>query len=190
MPLSPAQPRSLINERNIRCQGYRRGDGLWEVEATLQDVRTYVSPSVFREPVAAGAPFHSMAVRLAVNDQREVREIEVSIDSHPFPECPTAAPNFQRLIGLRLGAGFQRELQARVGGEAGCTHVLTLITNVANVVMQTLASQLRWDDRETAVRIYGATPEGVPSVVGSCRGYARNGEAVRRAYPEFYQPTK
>jgi hypothetical protein len=188
MPLSPPRPRTAINDRTIHCAGFRRDDGLWEVEAHLADTRTYVSPTPFREPVPVGAPFHQMGVRLVLDDERVLREVEVSIDSHPFPECPSAAPNFQRLVGLRLGAGFHRELQARVGGEAGCTHVLTLFTNMANVAMQTLARQVRWDDRAAAERVYGLTKDGSPPVVGACRGYAKSGEMVRRIYPEFHQP--
>jgi Protein of unknown function (DUF2889). len=188
MPLTPPKSRSAINTRSIHCEGFRRDDGLWEVEASLVDTRTYISVTPFRAPVQVGEPFHEMWVRLAVDDARELREVEVSIDSHPFPECPQVNPNFTRLIGLKLGTGFNREVQARVGGEEGCTHVLTLFSNMATVAMQTLSSQIRWDDREAAVRVYGMGKDGatVPPVVGACRGYGRSGEMVRHVYPEFH----
>lgn len=190
MPISPPRPRTALNERTIRCQGFRRDDGLWEVEASLFDTRTYSNPTPFREPVPASAHFHEMWVRIALDEQRELREVEVSIDSHPFGECPSVVPNFQRLVGLRLGAGFNREVQARVGGEEGCTHVLTLFSAMATVAVQAIGSELRWDDRAMAERVYGLDKEGKPPVVGSCRGYARSGEMVRRIYPEFYVPPK
>ena len=127
-----------------------------------------------------------MAVRLVLDDEKTIRAIEVAIDSHPFGECPSVTANFQRLVGLRMGAGFGKEVQSRVGGEEGCTHVLTLITNMANVAVQTLASQIVWNDRETGERVYGLNKDGMPPVIGACRGYGRSGEMVRRVYPDFY----
>jgi len=186
MPLSPPHSRSPVTTRSISCEGFRRDDGLWEVEARLADTRSYEAPTPFRETVPAGEPFHEMWLRLAFDDNREIREIEVAIDSHPFPECPSVQPNFRRLVGLRMGAGFGREVLARVGGEEGCTHVLTLITNLAAVAVQTLGSQIRWNDRASAERVYGLDKDGRPPVVGACRGYGRSGEMVRRIYPEFY----
>ncbi|QHE84585.1 DUF2889 domain-containing protein [Hydrogenophaga sp. BPS33] len=188
MPLSPPQTRSPITARHIVCEGFRRDDGLWEVEARLADTRSYEAPTLWRPNLPAGEPFHEMALRLAFDDLREIHEIEVAIDSHPFPECPSAIPNFQRLIGLRMGAGFNKAVQARVGGEEGCTHVLTLITNMATVAVQTLGSQIRWNDRASAERVYGLDADGKPPVVGACRGYGRSGEMVRRIYPDFYIP--
>jgi hypothetical protein len=190
MPLSLPRPRSFFTARAIRCEGFRRDDGLWEVEARLADSRSYESPAPWRKTVPAGEPFHEMWLRLAFDDDRVIREVEVAIDSHPFPECPSVQPNFQRLVGLRMGAGFNREVQARVGGEEGCTHVLTLITIMATVAVQTLGSQIRWDDRASAERVYGFDKEGKPPVVGACRGYGRSGEMVRLIYPEFYEPPR
>lgn len=187
MPLSAPRSRSSITSRAIRCEGFRRDDGLWEVEAHLADTRTYEAPTPFRSTVPAGEPFHAMSLRLAFDEQREIHEIEVAIDSHPFPECPSVRPNFQRLVGLRMGAGFNKEVQARVGGEEGCTHVLTLLNVMATVAVQTLGSQIRWNDRASAERVYGKDKDGKPPVVGACRGYGRSGEMVRRIYPEFYR---
>lgn len=189
MPLSDSKPRHSLTERTLRCQGYRRDDGLWEVQARLTDTRTYVSPTPFRTPVLPGEAFHDMHLRLAFDDARCIREIEVSIDSHPFPECPSVAGNFERLAGLVIGPGFQREVHARVGGEEGCTHVLTLLSHAASVAMQTVASQIRWNDRQAAQRVYGVPDGGgPPPVVGACRGYARDSEMVRQVYPEFHRP--
>ncbi|HSV47642.1 MAG TPA: DUF2889 domain-containing protein [Ramlibacter sp.] len=190
MPLSAPRSRSFINSRAIHCEGFRRDDGLWEVEARLADVRSYETPAPWRATVPAGQPFHQMWLRLAFDDKREIREVEVAIDSHPFPECPSVEPNFQRLVGLRIGGGFNKEVQARLGGEEGCTHVLTLITNMATVAVQTLGSQIRWDDRASAERVYGLDQDGKPPVVGACRGYGRSGQMVQRIYPEFYRPPK
>ena len=65
-----------------------------------------------------------------------------------------------------------------------------LVFDMAAVAVQTLGSQLRWDDRAMAERIYGLDAQGKPPVVGACKGYGRGGEMVRRIYPEFHAPSK
>ena len=39
MPLSPAAPREHIHTRTVTCRGYRRKDGLWDIEGHLVDVK-------------------------------------------------------------------------------------------------------------------------------------------------------
>ena len=41
MPLSAAADREHIHTRNVECRGYRRTDGLWDVEGHLTDVKAY-----------------------------------------------------------------------------------------------------------------------------------------------------
>jgi len=81
MQLSASKPRRSLNEGAIRCQGYQREDGLWEVQAHLSDTRTYVSPTPCRSPVQARQAFHDMQLRLTFDDARCIREIEVTIDA-------------------------------------------------------------------------------------------------------------
>lgn len=41
MPLSTPGTRELVHTREIRCQGFRRSDGLWEVDGHLKDLRDF-----------------------------------------------------------------------------------------------------------------------------------------------------
>ena len=41
MPLSPPAPREPIHTRAIDLRGYRREDGLWDIEGHLTDVKCY-----------------------------------------------------------------------------------------------------------------------------------------------------
>ncbi|MBO6784243.1 MAG: DUF2889 domain-containing protein, partial [Alphaproteobacteria bacterium] len=41
MPLSPPAEREHIHTRTVECAGYRRTDGLWDIEGHLTDVKTY-----------------------------------------------------------------------------------------------------------------------------------------------------
>ena len=33
--------RELLHVRNIQCKGYKRSDGLWEIDGWLTDIKTY-----------------------------------------------------------------------------------------------------------------------------------------------------
>lgn len=46
MPLSPPEPREHIHSRDIILRGYRREDGLWDIEAHLTDTKTYDASAV------------------------------------------------------------------------------------------------------------------------------------------------
>ena len=41
MPLSPPQERELLHSRDIVLRGYRRADGLYDIEAQLTDTKSY-----------------------------------------------------------------------------------------------------------------------------------------------------
>lgn len=41
MALSRPARREHIHSRDIRCRGFRREDRLWDIEATLEDTKTY-----------------------------------------------------------------------------------------------------------------------------------------------------
>ena len=51
MPLSPAVQREAIHQRDIECHGYRRADGLWDVEGRMVDTKTYAFDNRYRGQV-------------------------------------------------------------------------------------------------------------------------------------------
>ena len=105
MPLSAPQAREHIHTRDITCTGYRRDDGLWDIEGHLTDTKTYAFSNDERGEVPPGVPVHEMWIRLTVNDTLEIKDVEAATDYSPFALCRDVTPNFQRLIGLRIGAG-------------------------------------------------------------------------------------
>ena len=68
MPLSRPAPRKHIHTREIRCRGYHRKDGLWDIEAFLVDTKTYGFDNVDRGRIDAGEPIHGMWIRLTVDE--------------------------------------------------------------------------------------------------------------------------
>lgn len=184
MPLSPAAPRKHIHTRTVQCRGYERDDGLWDVEGHLVDTKTYAFPNRHRGQVEAGEPVHEMWVRLTVDDDLVIREVEAVTDHGPYASCPAITSNFARLKGLRIGAGLHREIHKRVGGVEGCTHLVELLRPLATTVYQTLVP-LKVQRGQMP-----AKPEKRPAIIDSCHVYASDGEVVRESWPAFYTGPK
>jgi hypothetical protein len=60
MPLSPPPERELLHSRDIVLRGYRRTDGLYDIEAQLTDTKSYGSANRDRGYIEAGEPIHGM----------------------------------------------------------------------------------------------------------------------------------
>jgi hypothetical protein len=116
MPLSPPQERELLHSRDIVLRGYRRADGLYDIEAQLTDTKSYGSANRDRGYIHAGEPIHGMWLRLTVDEERLIVACEAVSDHTPYAVCPSAAPNFARLAGLRIKPGFLKEAAKRIGG--------------------------------------------------------------------------
>ena len=106
MPLPPAAPRAPIHTREVECRGYRRTDGLWDIEARMADKKGYAVHNDHRT-VDAGDPFHDMALRVTVDDTLMIHRIDACIDAAPHRICPFVTPNFQHLLVLRIEPGFR-----------------------------------------------------------------------------------
>ena len=48
MPLEKPHPRKHIHTRDIQCLGYQRDDGLWDIEGTIMDTKTYSFDNIDR----------------------------------------------------------------------------------------------------------------------------------------------
>ena len=123
MPLSPPAPREHLHTRTVTCRGYRREDGLWDIEGHLVDVKSYDFDNHHRGEVKAGEPVHEMWLRLSIDDDMHIKAAEAATDHAPYAMCPDITPRFALLEGLRIGPGFHREVQKRVGGVRGCRDV-------------------------------------------------------------------
>lgn len=183
MPLSPAAARQPLHTRRIEMQGYRRDDGLFEFDAHLTDVKSYGFDNDWRGRVEPGDPVHDMWLRLTVAPDFLITAVEARTDASPYQMCPDIAPNFQRLVGLRIGRGWRRDVRARLGGAEGCTHLVELLAPLATTVFQTIMpTRVDWDD------IPGAAPPVRPPLLDTCHALGRSSPVVQRIWPAFYEP--
>lgn len=179
MPLSPPAARTALHHRRIDCAGYRREDGLWDIEARMVDTKTYDFANRDRGgTIHAGEALHEMALRLTIDTDFLIHRVEAVLDHGPYRVCGAIAPAFADLAGLRIGQGFLGEVRRRYGGVKGCTHMIELFAPLATTAYQTLfaAREAKAQTRAERER---------PRIIGTCHALAPSGEVVARHWPDF-----
>ena len=184
MPLSPPAPRRHLHTRRIELCGYERDDGSIDVEAHLTDTRPYAHPRQDGSTREAGQPLHDMWMRMTIDQQRQIVGCEATMDATPFSICPAVAPNFSRLVGLRIEGGFLKRAMERVGGAQGCTHLRELLQQVGTVFVQTLYSVGKLTDEPVAGST-GPDRDAPPPLLNSCYAWADDGPVVAAKYPAW-----
>jgi len=194
MPLSPPVGRQHLHTRRVTCQGFFREDGLWDIEGRITDEKSYEHANEWRGPLKPGDFVHDMSIRLTLNDRFTIVDVDAVTDKSPYRICGDVTPDFKKLIGLRVGGGFHREVRARLGGVHGCTHIVELLGPVATTAFQTISSgKARELERAHRAKSDPAHQEDVPSkprrkpyVIDTCHAWAANGPVVKRWAPDFY----
>jgi hypothetical protein len=197
MPLSAPVAREKQHTRSIEIDGYRREDGMYDIEAHLTDVKTFGQTNYDRGFIPAGEPIHDMRLRLTVDDTMEIVGSEAVSDLTPYRMCPTAAPNFSRLVGMRIKAGFLRDANQAVGGPVGCTHLRELLQQMATTAFQTInPARVRKEMKaEGTVPLPGSDSVdaritekmgGPPKIMNTCIAYSDAGPLVQRRWPHLY----
>ena len=185
MPLSPPQPREHSHTRTVECRGYRRADGLWDIEGHLVDTKPYPFPDEDGRMRPAGAAVHDMWIRLTLDDDMVIRGCEAAMEAHPFPVCGAIAPNLARLAGVRIGKGWMAEVNRRIGGVEGCTHLRELLAPMATTAFQTMYGYRIKQAREAGLGRPRPNP-GRPRHLNACHAFRDDGEIVKQTFPEYY----
>lgn len=180
MPLPPATPtRRLQHRRAIDVQMFSRDDGLWEVDATIVDVKTRET-MLAGQPRPAGTPIHDMLLRLVVDTAFNVIDAGSQTRWMPYPgECSEHGDAYRQLIGLNLLKGFRYAVRERVGGKAGCTHLTELAEILPTAVLQAFAG--------TVIDTQGhAASAKRPFQIDRCRALRADGAVVKQHYPRWF----
>lgn len=184
MKLTAPAPRRHLHTREIRCEGFVREDGLWDIEARILDTKTYTYTEPWRGKRPPGSEVHHMAVRLTIDENLVVRAIEVDMRATPYPTCPGAEPNFQALVGACIARGWRKSVNDAVGATRGCTHVRELLFPMATVAFQTV---LGWpeDGPDGEGQPKYQSDGGRPIYIDGCHAWAADGEVVATLHPQF-----
>jgi len=182
--------RAQVHTRTVEYRGYRREDGLWDIEAELTDTKTYAHQTPDRGVLQAGEPVHGMAIRLTVDDKMKITDVAVGMPATPFPECQQAKPPMKRLVGCTLGRGWRKTIEEALGGIQGCAHLRELLFNMATVGYQTIP-HYRKHLRQAAGLPEPLLKRPAPHH-GQCLAWDFNGTVMKRLRPEFagWKPKK
>ncbi len=181
MPLPAPAPRERMHMRRYDIEGYHRADGLWDIEAHMTDKKTYGFKNQYRGRIQPGEPLHDMWIRLTLDEDLTVRDIEAVTDAGPYGICPEITPNFKRMVGAKVGNGWRRAVNQALGGVEGCTHLREMLVAMATVAFQTLYPVL--------AKKKAGSP-GRPGLIDSCHAYSSDGEVVRTTWPAYYTGEK
>jgi hypothetical protein len=178
MPLpAPQAPRRRIHTRRIELEGFLRDDGLYEIEASLTDVKDldYQIASGLRP---AGVPVHLMRLRIVFDIAFNIVDAVACSDSVPYPgQCDTIGPAYRQQIGLNLVRGFRRTIGEMFTDVRGCTHMTEMLNSLPTAAIQTIAT-FRRDNEDSAEK---------PFQLDRCHALDTSAEAVRRYYPKWYR---
>jgi hypothetical protein len=197
MPLSPPVGRQHLHTRRVTCQGFFREDGLWDIEGRITDTKSYEHANEWRGALKAGEFVHDMSIRLTLDHKFTIVDVEAVTDRSPYRICGEVAPDFKKLIGLRVSGGFHRAVRERLGGVHGCTHIVELLGPVATTAFQTVSSRKARDLNHEHRAKTGTLPKPdaakasrkpprKPPVIDTCHAWAADGEVVKRWAPQFY----
>jgi hypothetical protein len=178
MPLPVTEvERELRHTRRVRFEGYKRADGLWDLEAHLTDIKSHDNPmktGVRR----AGQPIHEMWLRVTIDRHLTILDAAASSDAVPYPGgCEAIAPAYKRLVGLNLAKNFRKSVRQLFGDVKGCTHLTEMLGGLPTAAIQTFAGEMpeeRSDGRK-------------PFQLDQCHALDTSSETVKKWYPKWYR---
>jgi hypothetical protein len=173
--MKPANRRP-VHTRSIQIDAYVREDQLWELVATMRDIK-YKDIELDGRTLAAGDPLHFMELTLTLD--RKLQILAVRADTHAAPyrgECDTFSAAYQSLVGLNLLQNFRATVRERVGGNVGCTHINELAAILPTAAIQAFSRDMDRPD------IAGGR---MPAHLDRCHALRLDGPVVAKHYPRW-----
>jgi hypothetical protein len=167
--------REPVHARAIEIRGYKRADGLYDIEGRLVDTKAHdfrLAAGVRK----AGEPIHAMWLRITIDTNLVIVDAEAGMDAVPYADhCGAIEPAYRKLVGVAIRPGYQQKLKELFGGVKGCTHLTELAAALATGAFQTMAGQRVQD------------PAKKPFQLDRCHSLDSTGPAVARYYPRWYR---
>lgn len=176
--------REELHFRRIDFRGFRRSDGLFEVEANLTDSKPFdFQPPSREKKIRAGELIHDHVVRVAFGEDMVIREISALMRTWPYKDCPQGGDILQAMVGVRIGPGWNAEIRKRLPPGETCTHLKDMLVALASAAYQAIYS-VGTGDRDQV------DANGRPRKIDSCYAYGASRELVLRYWPEFHRAGK
>jgi hypothetical protein len=178
MPLPVAEvERELTHTRRVRYEGYKRADGLWDIEAHLLDTKNhdYQLKTGIRR---AGQAIHDMWIRVTIDRGFTIVDALASQDAVPYPGgCEAIAPAYKKLVGLNLIRGFRQNVHHLFGAVRGCTHLTELLGGMPTAAIQTFAGEMK-EERDDGSK---------PFQLDQCHALETSTQTVKTWYPKWHR---
>ena len=173
--LDPTVARGALHRRTVEINGYKREDGLYDVEGHLVDTKPYdFKLAAGIRP--AGEPVHDMWLRITVDRTLTIVDAAAAMDAMPYVgHCNKIVPAYRKLVGLAIRPGYHRQIAELLGGIRGCTHITEMAGMLATAAFQTMAGQ----------RVQDA--EKKPFQLDRCHALETTSETVKKWYPKWYR---
>ncbi|HWA47884.1 MAG TPA: DUF2889 domain-containing protein [Dongiaceae bacterium] len=191
--LSQPVEREIQHFRDFQFAGYRRADGLFDIEGRMTDRKPYSFPNEWRGTVPVDDPLHDMRIRLTLDEHFLIHDVEVVTSASPYEICGGITPSFAALKGHHISKGWTRLLSETFGGHRGCVHHVELLRTMATVAFQTLYGWQERRKREAGLTksdgppAADAAPGKKPGFIDSCHALASDGDIVKEHWPQFYK---
>ena len=172
-PTLPPAGAVPVHRRSLEFEAYDMGPELLVV-AKLCDARPWADGTSDVRTV------HDMELRVTVGvDDMVVTDAVAHMHAFPHSECPMVVAAFTGLSGLRVSRGFTRQVQERLGGPRGCSHLEQLARALGPVVIQAVTSRRA---RAVSRGEHGDLLSGgdSPWAANSCHIWAEGGVAEQK----------
>ena len=179
-----AVTREELHHRVIDMRGFKRSDGLYEIEGHILDTK----PVDFKAPngdkfVPADTPLHKMSIKITFDWDMKVHAIEAGTYAGPYNPCFDAPPTLQVMVGKSMARGWSAEVRKLLSGEKCCAHLAHMLGPMAAAAYQSLTV-------ERAAKPTSVDAEGRPNKINSCYAYGTDREVVLKMWPKFYTGTQ
>ncbi|MBC8023893.1 MAG: DUF2889 domain-containing protein [Burkholderiales bacterium] len=170
--------REPLHRRTIEINGYKREDGLYDIEGHLVDTKPY-DFKLAAGVRPASEPIHGMWLRITVDRTLTIVDAAAEMDAMPYVDyCNQIVPAYRKLVGLAIRPGYHGAVTELLGGIRGCTHITELAGALATAAFQTMAGQRMQD------------PAKRPFQLDRCHALDATKPAVARYYPQWYKGTE
>jgi hypothetical protein len=175
--IEPTVARAPLHRRTIEINGYKREDGLYDIEGHLVDTKPY-DFNLAAGVRPANEAIHGMWLRITVDRDLVIVDAAAAMDAMPYVDhCNQIVPAYRKLIGLAIRPGYHRQVQERLGGIRGCTHISEMAGALATAAFQTMAGQRLQD------------PDRKPFQIDRCHALDATKPVVAKYYPRWYEGT-
>jgi hypothetical protein len=137
---SAGEPWRFIHNRSLSIRCFVDTQNRIMAVGVLQDDKGIPVISYAGKTVDPGGAVHRLRITLIVSSHLVIEDVKVDMLEVPGDFCHGVENTYQSLVGIEIAKGFSRAVRERLDRSAGCTHVTTLLLQMAPAVMQTVYS--------------------------------------------------